>query len=113
MSETEHYVGKLIPVEMKGSLEDTARQILSEMGEEKKDYYESYLEQLEDDGYKQYIITSTDIYKVKMEEVDPDYDILRSNYNDNGVIDFEVRYYNGGCSFDEAVKKALKRIKNV
>ena len=29
--------------------------------------------------------------------------------NEDGDFDFEVRYYNGGCGFDEAIERAFER----
>ena len=39
---------------------------------------------------------------------DDDYFIAKKN---NDVIEFSVRYYNGGCSFNEALSTAIKNIK--
>ena len=47
------------------------------------------------------------IYTVEKEYADPDVDIFKSTKNDDGTIDFEVKYYNGGCCFNEAIDAAL------
>lgn len=89
MSETVHYKGKLIPT----------GKTLKEFDPETSDIYDHYLHAVEIDGM---------VYVVKKKDIDPDGDILRSTKNEDGTIDFEVRYYNGGCSFNEAIEEALK-----
>lgn len=108
MSETEHRVGKLTPVEINGTIEETAEAILKADGVEPKEYYDTFLDQLEDVGYRQYVITDGKIYKVDMAEIDPYNDIFNATHNEDGTIDFEVKYYNGGCSFNEAIEEAIK-----
>ena len=34
-------------------------------------------------------------------------DILRANRNDDGTVDFEIKYYNGGMGFREAIEESL------
>jgi fibronectin type 3 domain-containing protein len=108
MSRTEHHIGKLIPVELTGTVEETCKKILQEMGIKHEDYYSSFREQLEDEGYKKYFITDNAIYKVESEAQDPDADIAKAKKNEDGSIDFEVKFYNGGCGFSEALEYAIK-----
>lgn len=110
MSETEHNSGTLTPVPMVGDLEATAKSILSADGVEPKEYYDNFLEQLEDVGYRNYVIAGDKIYKVAYTENDPDTDIFKAKRNEDGTIDFETRYYNGGCGFGEAIEIALKSL---
>ena len=37
-------------------------------------------------------------------------DIQNAHDNGDGTIDYEVMYYNGGCSFNEAIEYALDDI---
>lgn len=39
-------------------------------------------------------------------------DYFLANKNEDGTILFNVSYYNGGCSFDEAIEQAIKDIEN-
>lgn len=110
MSEIESLVGKLIPVEINGDIENTCRLILEDAGQEKSEYYDTYKEKLEDWGYKKYHITETAIYSVEMVNKDPDEDIFHAVKNDDGSYDFTLKYYNGGCSFEEAIEEALDKI---
>ena len=43
---------------------------------------------------------------------DIDSDIFNAHDNNDGTIDYEVLYYNGGCSFDEAVEYAIDNMKS-
>lgn len=89
MSETVHYKGKLKPT---GKTEE-------EYCGEGDDIYDHY--------YKAVIVHGM-VYEVEKEEIDPYSDLLISNKNEDGTIDFEVKYHNGGCSFNEAIEEATK-----
>lgn len=90
MSETVHYKGKLTPT----------GKTLAEFDPEAEDIYGYYYKAVEIDGM---------VYTVEQEYIDPDEEILNSSRNEDGTIDFEVKYYNGGCSFNTAIEEALKR----
>ena len=49
-----------------------------------------------------------EVYSVDRDAVDQENDIYSSIKNDDGTISFEVKYYNGGCGFGEALETALK-----
>lgn len=93
---------------MDGTIEETCKAILSEMGIDDHKFCDSYREKLEDEGYRKYFITDAAVYEVEAEEKDPDDDIFRATKNEDGSIDFEVKYYNGGCSFNEALDEAIR-----
>ena len=88
MSETVHYKGKLIPT----------GKTLKEFAPESDDIYDHYYEAIEIDGM---------VYTVEKKDIEPYEDIFRSTKNEDGSIDFEVKYYNGGCGFNEAIDTAL------
>lgn len=110
MSSTVHYKGILKKVErLEGeSLEEQCKRLLE--NKELPSYFDSYQEYLTDLFYKSMVIHNDTIYKAEKEEIDPDNDIFNATLKDNGEIEFEVRYYNGGCSFDEAIEEAFKNI---
>ena len=88
MSETVHYKGRLIPT-----------------GKTEKEYC--------GDGdifdhYYDAVVIEGMVYTVEKINIDPDFDIFNSTKNEDGSIDFEVKYYNGGCSFNEAIDEAVK-----
>ncbi len=89
MSETVHYKGKLTPT----------GKTLAEFDPNAVDIYDHYYDAVEIDGM---------VYAVEKTDIDPDYDIFNSTKNEDGTIDFEVKYYNGGCGFNEAIDEALK-----
>jgi hypothetical protein len=101
MSETEHHVGKLIP---------TGQSVDSYVKDCKiPSYYDSNQEYF-DDAFTQvaYAIGGI-VYEVETKNVEGE-DIATSSRNDDGSIDFQVRFYNGGCSFNEAIEDALKKL---
>lgn len=111
MSETVYYKGILKPVDMLigEGIEERCKRIIGNV--ELEDYYESYQEKLMDDYdyYEKYVIHNGILYSVEKQNFDPEESIFIANRNDDGTINFEVRYYNGGCSFDEAIDYALSK----
>lgn len=110
LSETVHYKGILKKVEkLEGEkLEDQCKRLL-----ENKDlpsYFDSYAEYILDEYYREITIQNGVVYRIEKEEIDPYSDIFKATMGDNGEIKFEVRYYNGGCGFDEAIEEAIKNI---
>jgi hypothetical protein len=100
MSETVHYSGKLLP---------TNKTAIEFIGDVKiSDSYEDVEEYFADNFYHEAVIVDGKVFTVDREEVDQSGDVFNSHKNADGSIDFEVRYYNGGCSFDEAIEEALK-----
>lgn len=110
MSETEHNKGILTPVAILDDLETTAKKILADMGEGPKDYYSTFLEQLEDVGQERYFIAKNMIYTVENTPIDPCDDIMMASRGGDGRIYFETKYYNGGCGFNEALETAISNM---
>lgn len=116
MSDYEYNVGKLIPCEWKGTIEETCKAILIEIGTSEFEEIaigstgDSYRERLDDDGYREYFITDNMVYKAEYEKKDASADIFKATKNEDGTINFETKFYNGGCSFNEALEEALKKI---
>lgn len=111
MSETVHYKGVLPEVEKYDfeTLEDQCKRLLKY--KELPSFCNTYAEHLEDIYYQEFIVINNTLYRVEKDEVDPEYSIFRANKNEYGEIEFEVRYYNGGCSFNEAISGAIKGVK--
>jgi len=109
MSETVYYKGKLIPVDflINETLEERCKRIIGDVDLED---YESYQEMLIDDYnyYEDYVIHNDILYSVKKNRLDPEQSFFMSKRNDNGTVNFEVRYYNGGTSFDETIEYAFE-----
>jgi hypothetical protein len=109
MSETVHYRGVLKRLERvaEETLEEQCKRLLD--GKDLPDYFDSYAEFIVDEKYHEITIQNGSVYRVEKEDVDPDGDIFKSTINENGDIEFEVRYYNGGCGFEEALEEAMNR----
>ncbi|PLR99584.1 hypothetical protein [Bacillus sp. T33-2] len=111
MSETVHYKGVLKKVERHEdeTLEEQCKRLLN--NKDLPSYFDNYQEYFSDEYYYKFTIQNGVIYSIEKEDVDPDIDIFNASVGDNGEINFEVRYYNGGCGFDEAIEEAIKTIK--
>ncbi len=109
MSETVHYKGKLKEVELLEG-ETFEMQCKRILGVESLGGYDSYSQRLSeaihDDLYKKYLLVGKNkLYEVlELNEHDPDED----KFLINDDLSFEVRYYNGGCSFNEAIDNAFE-----
>lgn len=104
MSETEHYKGKLIKIDgLDGLSFSEAIEVLKEKYEiEESDYYEedNYLES------ENLIYINNVFYEMQRKQYDAYDDIIEAKKIDNGY-EFELRYYNGGCGFSEALEEAI------
>ncbi|MCG7931984.1 MAG: hypothetical protein N0E44_18280 [Candidatus Thiodiazotropha lotti] len=109
MSETECRVVKLREVDMTGGVDEAIQRILNKEGWEL--YDNDYRETLRDFGYDKYVLVDEVIYEV-IEDMDrePYDDVFEANRRTDGAIGFVVQYYNGGCSFSEAIENALKKL---
>jgi len=108
MSKMEFLTGKLIHIGPKAlqTLEDVATIILAK--ENHQIDYETAVECLQNEFYREYVIVLGKIYKVEMSTKDANYDVFQASKNEDGTISFTLKYYNGGCSFNEAIERALK-----
>lgn len=115
MSETVHYKGKIqFNTEGLNNCIERAREILKKRGEELKDYYNNEVEQLCDDYYKEYFYHSKTetLYKIlSQEDHDLDEEIIKvTKTTDPWVLEYELRYYNGGAGFAECLEEALNKL---
>lgn len=111
MSETVHYKGTLRPLPklIGETLEEQCKRLM--MDKEIPSYYEDYKEFLTSEHYEKMIILEDTVYQVEKTDIDPFDDIFNAHLEENGDIKFELKYYNGGCGFDEAIEEALEKIK--
>lgn len=114
MSEMVRYTGKLrlkekLPNE---TLEEQCKRILGEHNYfELSVYCDSWEEMLYDELYERYAIYNNEVYEVIEKNYRDFYDSIFEAYkNDDGTINYQVVYYNGGCGFTEAIEEALKNI---
>jgi hypothetical protein len=114
MSEDVHYKGKLTEVDCE-DIDDFIRDQLKGVeppkwydfsnSEELREYF--LYEYTED----RYLIANEVLYRVQKYELDP-YGHFLANRNPDGSISFDVKYYNGGCGFTEAIEQALEEMEN-
>ena len=101
MSETNHYKGKLTP---------TGKDLFAYVdGMDIPHYYHGdKVEFFEEELESQAVIINGEVYEIERNEYEDGDDIFESSKNKDGSIDFQVKYYNGGCGFQEALSYALK-----
>ena len=111
MSETELNKGTLTKLDLTGTLEEKCRQAVIDLNlDYNPKYHDSFLECVEDSGYRKAHIHNCDIYRVEYDQFEDNEDIFDAEMMSNGEISFTTKYYNGGCSFNEALGKALEKL---
>lgn len=114
MSETVHYRGIATKIEQPNNrtLIDVAKDILKERNKEIADYYENALECLCDSYHHEFFYhpKTQILYKLDNNEHDPNGNIIRAEQREDGVIDYELRYYNGGAGFEECMEEAFDKL---
>lgn len=109
MSKDVHYKGQLKKIELNGmTVEEKAKELLGQL--ELEVYYDSYVEKLCDGD--DYIILDDELYGIhNLMDVD-DTDVFNSTMRSDGLILFEVKYYNGGCGLSEAIETAYDNMRD-
>lgn len=106
MSETRHYKGSLKEVNLGDlSIEQFAKQKTG--GGKLDSWFDSYAEKLMEDD--EYLIHDGKLYEVTANEMESDNEMFEM-HKDGDVLKFEVMYYDGGCSFEEAIQEAFKEL---
>lgn len=108
MSETVCYFGKLIPVDK------TAEQICKEEFDyhELERYYDDWEEALSDIAYKDgWVVINGTVYKTELSRYGDWDDVFEGKVNPDGSISVQAKFYNGGCSLNEALEECLNRAK--
>lgn len=100
MSETVHYTGKIKRLDFGDLTEDEIRLVL-----EKRDFsIPKYVHDMEE--IEGLLILNGKYYEEIEKNQVGDGDVFHAEKNGD-EINFRVQYYNGGCSFNEALEKAL------
>lgn len=112
MSETVHYKGKAVKIDCEDNEEYSLR-ILELKSKERLDYYDSALEQITQEYNEEYFFDSEKeiLYSIAYESKDLDDEIINAEVKEDGSIDFELRYYNGGAGFEECLQEAFSKLK--
>lgn len=114
MSETETHIGKarIIQPKENQSLESLAQELCGIHKYKKPPYLDTYTQVLRETGYDKFIVTNDSILEILEDQPhDHECDILQASQNPDGTINFILQFYNGGCSFSEAMELALKKMK--
>lgn len=120
MSEMKHYVGKLKEVYSgsKETFEEMCHRILLKENVVGTDeivedyYYSEWSNVLQENLYDKYIVTVDKNYEKHLfmisekREVHEGCDVYNMHKNINGEYEYEVIYYDGGTSFDDAINFA-------
>lgn len=118
MSETEQHIGKaklIYETNIKEKFEEYCKEICLENSFEKLDHYDSYEETIRWENNDKFIIINSGsiismyevISKKKLEGHD---DIYEADLDKEGNIKYVLKYYNGGCGFEEAFGQAIKNM---
>ena len=119
MSRTEFHTGKLYPVKIETSLEETCRSIAKrfdiELGE---DWQEDFRDSFDEYSNKkrsqpeEYFIHGEKLYRVidHVESEDSEY-FMNVTRNADGSLQFMGQFYNGGTCFSEMLEEALDELK--
>lgn len=111
MSRMVHMTGTLVEVDLKGkTLEKECERIIKEREQDAdSSSYDTYAERVKYNYEEEYYITDDKLYEINnMQEYGEDDDIFKSVKNSDNSIDFEVKFYNGGCPLEEALETALE-----
>ena len=111
MSETEHVRGVLV-IAQSGDVEGFCKKYVKSLGIVFDDEcYESYEEFVLLECRETHFIRNDNVYLIHSKgKVDPYDDIINAKQNEDGTIDFELRWYNGGASMEECLEEALEGI---
>ena len=113
MSEDKFYTGKLKIAYKGNDLEGFAKDYILNNKLNHADYWDNYLEHFEDEASDNYVVVGDIVYEVVERSSNNTYDdIFEASRNEDGTIDFTVKYYNGGCCFSEAIETALEGLKD-
>jgi len=80
---------------------------------EKPKYYtlpEDNLELFRDELYDEYILLNDIVFEIIDDKNLEDDDIFELTKNNDGTYSYLLRYYNGGCGFDEALETAYENM---
>lgn len=114
MSEMETHIGKLEKIQIPDGVttEEKAKEICKSLFgiTELWAYYDDWTECLQSEGDGGFVVVDGTIYHV-ISDNRTDTDIFNAEENADGTISYTLSYYNGGCSFSEAIETAIERMR--
>ena len=114
MSETVHYKGTAtkINIPRDKSLVDVAKEILKERNIKIEEYYANSLEQLCSDYSFEYFFDARtgSLYELDNNGYDDNDEIIRAEEKSETIVEYELKYYNGGAGFEECLAEAFNKL---
>ena len=112
MSGIVHFKGKITEINprQEKTLEQIATSIVNDRGFEVPDYYDTNLQYLTEEISKEFIIINEKFYKIEKEDVMWEENV-KAEINEDGSINFDVKFHNGGKSIEDAIEKAINNLK--
>jgi len=119
MSDYETHKGKLIPTEL--TKEEVVKDFLDNYSRDWKWVLDlKSKEHLTDNDInelfwdiEEYSEINGKIYIIEDEYFRDDDDLFIMKQNSDGTLEYLVRFYNGGCGFEEALEYAAEKMKNL
>tara|TARA_R110002049_G_scaffold231127_2_gene403427 strand:+ start:21761 stop:22123 length:363 start_codon:yes stop_codon:yes gene_type:complete len=111
MSRTEHHIGTLTEIDMKGkTIEEFAKELSGK--ESYQSYYDSWLDFFRDEFRKthHYHEASGKLYSIEDRELEENADIIRATRKSPDTIEYELKWYNGGAGMNECMNEAINRL---
>jgi hypothetical protein len=110
MSETVHYrgVATQINIPRDKSLVDVAEEILKERNIKIEEYYANSLEQLCSDYF--FDARTESLYELDNNGYDDNDEIIRAEEKSETIVEYELKYYNGGAGFEECLAEAFNKL---
>ncbi len=105
MSETQHFKCTL------KNTDQTLEEYFNNSGEELGCYLDVE-EWFDEERHQKAVLFNERVYEIKFWEDFGESDVFRALGQFNGDIDLHLKYYDGGCSFDEAIAYALDNIED-
>lgn len=110
MSDYERHNGTLIRINPNEgeSFDDMLLRVLKENKIDVVESKDNLTKYFIDELWETHYIHNGVLYKIDNTECDDSSDIYEARINPNGNISYTLRFYNGGCSFGEALDTALE-----
>lgn len=111
MSDMEFHSGKIRKIDNPDNLDIEALCELKakEHGWEKS-YHDCYVELINDEGYKKYVVAGDNLYEITDHKRGDGYDDINLLFpNGDGSLNFVTQFYNGGTCLSEMLERSLKK----
>jgi hypothetical protein len=105
-----HYKGIIKKLNIIG--EDDIANYIKSLGYKKEDYHDDYIEFVQCDLDKEFIVLNNELWKILKKEADENLDVFNIFEIGDNKYRFQVKYYNGGIGFTEALEYALDNLGN-